>query len=460
MKVLLISHPNRYRQKPDFPPIGTAYLGAVAYENGYETLLIDGGLTNFSDIIIQAKDFSPQFIGVTCWTINRGMVWQLCLSLKKVLPNSFLAIGGPHATYLPEQIFVKTHASAIVIGEGEETFKELLIAVDQNKDMRHVNGIIFRGENDKLYRTETRQPIDNLDSISKPYYHGFKHFSLNNYSGFAALPRPTAAIITSRGCVFNCTYCGSVNFWGKRWRYRSATNVLDEIEILVRDLGAKSLYIFDDNFTVNKQRVIDICEGILERRLGIKWSCCSHVKMINSEILALMKKSGCVSIDFGVESGSDKILRNINKHQTRKDIEEAFTLVHSLGIKPRSYLMVGNMGEDESTINETIELIGHIKPWSSIGATILWLLPGTTVYNEAVKNGFMSEDYWLKSDDIPYNLQEYTYEELFRLRQRLMIGIAKNRGGISPLINYYLKNIFYKYPFLAFFRSLIPNKFR
>lgn len=459
MKILLISNPPERRQKPDFPPIGIAYLGAIANNLGHETMLIDAGLSSLTEIINEVKKFSPQIIGVTCWTIDRGMVWKLCSKLKEVT-KAYLVIGGPHATIYPEHIFKKTHTSAVIIGEGEETFKELLSAIEGNIDIKSVRGLVLRNDDGTLHFSGTRSLIENLDLIPRPYYAGFKNFTFSNYKGFPSLPHPTAPIISSRGCVFNCTYCGSVRFWGKRWRYRSAENILDEIEWLIKETGAKSIYFFDDNFTVKKERVIAVCEGIMNRGWNIKWSCCSHVKNVNLDLLNIMKKSGCVSIDFGVESGSDKILRKINKKQTREEIEKTFEQMHEVGIKPRAYLMVGNIGENDSTINETIEMIGKIKPWSSIGATILWLLPGTTEYNNAVKNGHITDDFWLNSDDIPYNLQEYSYKELFHLRKRLMLGIAKKKGGISSFCSYYIKNIYYKYPRLSVLRSLIPDKFR
>ncbi|MBE3143869.1 MAG: radical SAM protein [Planctomycetes bacterium] len=460
MKVVLISNPTSRRMKPDFPPIGIAYLGAVAYDRGYEVLLIDGGLTGLKDIGRQVKKFAPDFVGVTCWTINRGIVWELCAILQKIVPAAFLAVGGPHASFYPEHIFVKTHATAVVIGEGEETMCELLDTIKNGGDLAQVRGIAYRKKDGTVERTEPRPQVKQLDSIPFPYYAGFRDFSFQRYAGLAGLTRPTAAVITSRGCVFDCTYCGSVNFWGKKWRYRSAENVLDELQHLVKGMGARSIYIFDDNFPVNKQRTMNICRGIIDRKLNIQWACCSHVKMMNEELLDVMKESGCVSIDFGVESGSDIILKNINKKQNRGDIERTFTLVHKAGIKPRAYLMVGNKGETIDTIDATIEMAKIIKPHSSIGATILWLLPGTRVFSEARENGFIDDDYWLRSDDVPYNLQEYSYRELFGLRQRLMRGIAKGKGGIAPMVNFYLKSIYYRYPFLSRMRSLISDRLR
>jgi anaerobic magnesium-protoporphyrin IX monomethyl ester cyclase len=460
MKVIFISHPNKYYQKPDFPPIGTAYLGAAVRACGHEVLLIDGGLTDIDEIVRQVKEYAPDFIGVTCWTINRGTVWKLCEMLRKTVPDIFLAVGGSHASIYPEHIFIKTHATVVVVGEGEETICELLGAIEEGEDLSRVRGIVWRDKEGNIRRTEARAQIEKLDSVAFPYYDGFKDFGFHRYEGFAGLPRPTAAIITSRGCVFDCAYCGSVSFWGRKWRYRSATNVLDEIQQLVKNEGVRSIYIFDDNFPVHKKRAMEICQGIIERKLDIQWACCSHVKMINEELLGAMKESGCVSIDFGVESGSDIILRNINKNQTCEDIKKAFVLVHKYGIKPRAYLMVGNQGETNDTIKETIALAKIIKPHSSVGATLLWLLPGTRVFSDARERGFIDDNYWLNSEDVPYNLQEHTYEELLALRQKLMRGIAETKGGFVPMISYYLKSIYYKYPFLSHVRSLIPDWLR
>lgn len=421
---------------------------------------MDGGLASVAQIAEDAKAFNPDFVGVTCWSINRETVWNLCAALHGVAPGAFLVLGGPHASIFPEHVFKKTHASAVVIGEGEKTFKELLHALESGGDLKGVKGLAIRDSDGLCCYTGNRDRIDDLDSIPLPYYEGFKNFRFNKYAGFPTLPRPTAPIISSRGCVFNCSYCSSVRFWGNCWKYRSAENILQEIEWLIDKMGARSIYFFDDNFPVRKERVISICEGIKTKRWNISWACCSHVRMINKELLTIMKDSGCKTIDFGVESGSDKILKNINKKQTCRDIEKTFAIAHEVGINPRAYLMVGNMGETEATIDETIEMVGKINPRSSIGATILWLLPGTAVYDEAVKKGHITDSYWLDYEGIPYNLQEYSFDDLYKLRERLMRGIAKKKGGILPLIGCCLKCTYYKYPFFRVLRSLIPDVFK
>ncbi len=460
MKVVLISHPDKIHQKADFPPIGIAYLGAAAKSIGFEPLLIDGGMTPVTEILDLIRSYEPDLIGVTCWTINRETVWELCSKLKETRPEAFLVLGGSHSSLFPAHVFAKTHASAVVIGEGEETFKELLQTLASKGDLNKVNGLALKRPDGTVYLTEKRQRIANLDTVPLPYYQGFKNFDFNDYLGFPALPGPVAPIISSRGCVFDCSYCSSVSFWGNTWRGRSAENILDEIEWLLKEMGARSIYFFDDNFPVKKERVIEVCEGIKKRNLNFLWACCSHVKLVNRELLQKMRDCGCVSIDFGVESGSNKILHNINKKQTRDDIEKAFSAAHAAGISPRAYLMVGNKGETAETIDETIDLIGKIKPRSSIGAQILLLLPGTDEYRTAVQNKFLTDDYWLKNDTVPYNLQEYNLKDLTKFRIRLMRGIAKKKGSLVAMIGFYLKVIFYRFPKLAVLRSYVPNLFK
>src|SRR3989304_4097139 len=224
MRVLFISHPNKYKERPDFPPIGLAYIGAIAKRDGHEVLLIDAGLFSIKKILRQAKEFLPEFIGVACWTINREIAWRLINLLSESMPNAFLCVGGQHPSYYPEHIFLKTNANAVVIGEGEDTISELLKAFKNGSGLSEVRGIMFKKKDGTLVLTASRPPIEQLDLIPFPYYEGFRNFTFNEYTGIggADLPRPTAAVITSRGCVFDCTYCSSVSFWSKKWRYRSA----------------------------------------------------------------------------------------------------------------------------------------------------------------------------------------------------------------------------------------------
>ena len=166
-----------------------------------------------------------------------------------------------------------------------------------------------------------------------------------------------------------------------------------------------------------------------------------------------MKKSGCYRIDYGVESGSPKILRNIRKAQTVERIEEAFRLTHETNIKPRAYLMVGNPGEDEITIDETVELMRKIKPYDAPSGQILWVLPDTEIYELAKSKGLISDEYWLNHNSMVYYTGEHDIEKLKMFRNQLMKGMAKNKRNLKSYAEYMIRKAYYKYPFLQKLRK-------
>jgi radical SAM superfamily enzyme YgiQ (UPF0313 family) len=438
-----------------------AYLGAVAKQAGHTVKIIDGGLNSVREIVPKALSFAPDFVGITCWTITRGTVWDLCDQIRRVLPRALLVLGGSHPTYCPKDALQRSGATALVIGEGEKTFEELLKAIESGSDLQTVAGLALPEPKGSVMLTARRDGLKNLDEYPLPDYELIEDFDLSKYAGLPNIIGPTSVIISSRGCVYDCTFCGSVEFWGRKWVYRSAQNVLDEIERHITKLGAKSIFFYDDNLPVRKERMREICRGIIQKGWGIQWACCSHVNMVDFELLKLMRESGCVRIDFGVESGSDKILANVKKKQKRADIIQTFNDAHRAGILPRAFLMVGNQGENEGTIDETISLIKEIQPHASIGSTIVWLLPGTQDYNHAIATGHLSANYWeLNRDAIPYNLQEHSLEKLQQLRDRLMWGIARSKGGVIPIASYLMRRVWYRNQWLARFRHLIPARLR
>jgi radical SAM superfamily enzyme YgiQ (UPF0313 family) len=161
-----------------------------------------------------------------------------------------------------------------------------------------------------------------------------------------------------------------------------------------------------------------------------------------------MKRSGCFRIDFGIESGSPEVLKNINKSQTVNQIEQAFRLVHAAGIKPRAYLLVGCPGETEKTIDETVALMRNIRPYYSRSAEILIVFPGTMLCETAKEKGLITDDYWLKSDDTLRYTCEHTDEELRNLKDRLMKGMAENEGTLKAKMEYWARKIYYRHGLL------------
>lgn len=447
--VLLINPPREIPQKADFPPMGLAYIAGPLRREGVKVSLLDASAFSWKLLGRAIKEKNPDIVGIPCWTVERRQSFNTAKLVKGMNPHAKIIFGGHHATAFPEYMFKQGHADAVVLGEGEGTTSELVEAFLRKSELSEIKGIVYQ-INSEVFINEHKEFIKDLDDIPFPDY---EDFNLSNYLGLPEIKGNAAAIITSRGCPYKCTFCSASKFWDRKWRYRSAVNVLDEIEWLFRKHSVKAFMFFDDNFSVRKERAIEICEGILERGMNITWVACSHVNQVDKELLSWMKRAGCYRIDYGIESGSPEILRNIRKGQTVEQIEEAFRLTHQAGIMPRAYLMVGNPGENEKTIQQTVELIEKIKPYGSTSGQILWLLPDTEVYELARSQGIVSDEFWLENDSMVYYTGENSERELKALRSQLMRGVARNEGGFKSYGGYFVREVYYKYPILQKLRK-------
>ncbi|MFQ5822035.1 MAG: B12-binding domain-containing radical SAM protein [Candidatus Heimdallarchaeota archaeon] len=445
--------PREILQCADFPPVGLAYISAMLKENGIRTQTLDACAFSWKKLAKTIKDKNPLIVGIPCWTVERGQSFKLTKLVKKILPTTKIIIGGHHATAFPEHMFKLAYADAVAIGEGEITTVELAKAILNGGNPGEIRGIAYQ-QDEKVIITQPRDFIADLDVIPFPDY---DDFDLDKYLGLPEVRARAAAVTTSRGCPYRCIFCSASKFWNRKWRARSAENVVDEIEWLYTDHKVRAFMFFDDNFTVSKERAIQICRRILERGLHISWVACSHVNQVDEELLGWMKEAGCYRIDYGVESGSPKVLRNIKKGQTTEQIEKAFRLTHKAGIKPRAYLMVGNPGEDEVTIEETVALMRKIKPLNARSGQILWVLPDTEIYELARSNGLISDEYWLRNDSMVYYTAEHNVEELVFLREKMMKGLAKNKGNLNAYAKYLIREVYYKYPILQKLRKWRGN---
>jgi radical SAM superfamily enzyme YgiQ (UPF0313 family) len=444
MDVLLINPPREVPQKADFPPVGLAYISALLKKNGISSSVVDAVACSRKELarIIESK--KPAIVGITCWTMERGEAFKTAEQVRQLRPAARIIVGGHHATAFPENMFPQMHADAVVIGEGEETTLELVRALLGGTSLASVNGIAWL-DNGVVRVNQPRPFALDLDALPYPDY---SDLDLHGYLGIPDAKGIAASIMTSRGCPHQCVFCSAGSFWKRKWRARTAENVLGEIEWLYRERGVRNFSFFDDNFTVRKSRAIEICKGILDRKLSINWVASSHVTHVEEEVLYWMKKSGCFRIDFGVESGSPAVLRNIQKGQTVEQIEKAFALVHAAGIKPRAYLLVGSPGETEETIDETIALMKKIRPYYSRTATITLVFPGTGLYDQAKRCGLLDDGFWLKSNDTLCYTCEHPQEELDRLKERLMRGLALNDNTFMARLEFIARRIYYRYPAL------------
>jgi radical SAM superfamily enzyme YgiQ (UPF0313 family) len=449
MDVLLIAPPRQVPQRADFPPVGLAYIAAFLKREGVDAHVLDASAFPWTQLTKILKEKSPSIVGITCWTQERGQSFRMARLVRDVLPHAKVIFGGHHASALPRQIFARFSADAVVIGEGEQTMLELVRAMLDRKDLETVKGIGYRRD-DAVVITEPREFTADLDKFPYPSY---SDFDLDDYLGIPDLEGKAASLMTSRGCPYQCVFCSAGSFWKRRWRPRSPENVLGELSFLYHEHNVRNFSFFDDNFMVKKERAIDICKGIIARKLDIRWVASSHVAHIDEDLLEWMRKSGCFRIDFGIESGSPKVLHHMKKGQTVAQIERTFGLVHASGIHPRAYLIVGCPGETKETIDETLSLMKKIRPYDSRTAEIILVFPGTQLYESALTQGMMTEDDWARTDETPHYTCEHTFEELKVLKDRLMKGMARNKGTALAAFEYLARKAYYRYPSLQKLRK-------
>jgi len=266
---------------------------------------------------------------------------------------------------------------------------ELVDAISQGslQQIPQIKGIVFR-DGLKIVRTPPREYIEDLDTLPFPARHLFP--PLSKYTRFYYKSSPLATIITSRGCPYQCTFCDRTVF-GNRVRIRSIENVLDEIEMLVRDCGVREVNIVDDLFTMTPRRVEEFCHGLLSRKLKISWACFSRVDSVTPDILKTMKEAGCWMLGYGIESGNQRILDKIKKNVTLETIEKAVKWTRKMNIRTVGFFIFGLPGEDETSIRNTLRFANKLL-LDRAAFSILLPLPGSELYKTTLTKGGIVQD--------------------------------------------------------------------
>jgi len=450
MKVLLIDIPlddvnNGFavvHKEIMFPSLGLYYLKEYAQNQLAEIEIKVLNLSNlkFSAAVDKVCAENPTVIGVTVYTDRRKLAFDFINAIKIRKPEVIAIVGGPHATALPRQILEHySFIDYIVVGEGEITFAELLNSLKTGCcAVQEINGLAFRKDG-KVIITQPRALVMNLDELGYPRFENacalpadmikFTHYDGRfEFHGRKISELKTMSVITSRGCPFQCVYCSTTAFWGRKVRYRSPANVVEEIEYLRSKHNIEFINFVDDAFTIDKSRCIEICNLLISKKLGICWICETNVKTIDNEMLALMKKAGCFAINYGVESGAPAVLKNIKKNITESEIVNAIKLARKNDIIPDIFLMVGNPGENSSTITETLKILRKSRP-SSGGWGILTVFPATELYYNCVKTGYINDEYWLTDYSSPFYIKEHSYLQLRIFLSRLRgFFLVKNKN--------------------------------
>jgi radical SAM superfamily enzyme YgiQ (UPF0313 family) len=435
MKVLLLTPPAPRLRDPataqenllppkTWVPLGIAYLASALRADGVETTYRDLHDASWPDVVVLLRKEQPDVVGISCFTLGRTNAQQLASLARQELPDAHIVMGGPHATFFPRHMLANPSVDSVVLGEGEETIVELVRHLEAGRPLDVIPGMALRTRNG-MAMTKPRRRTTDLDHLAFPAYDAF---DLDQYKS-PEIPGEYQTltgthILTSRGCPFHCGFCSVNRFFEGRWARRSPENVADEIERLIDDQGVRHLYFSDDLFTMDRKRVLGLCREILDRKLLFAWMAETRVDLVDSEMLALMRRAGCYRIYYGVESGSPRILKAANKGFTVEQVRRAFSLTHQAGMEPCCFLMVGNPGETAETIDETVKLIREIRPANRPVLGINTLLPAAPQYEHAKELGLISDDYWLKDSPPPPYTADHDVDDLIYLQMRLTRGIA------------------------------------
>ena len=375
------------------PPLGIAYIASVLEREGASVRIIDAPIMGLRhrDIVKIVERDKPLLVGATCTTPSYYSAAQVLRGVKSVDEDITTVIGGPHVSFTPvETLRENPQIDYVVIGEGENTALELYKCMSEGGEAKDIPGIAYRrGKRVKL--TQPRPLIRELDSLPFPAWH------LLPMDRYRALGMREFPIFTSRGCPYRCIFCVSSLLMGKKYRFRSAKNVVDEMEVLVKKYRIKNIAVLDDTFMLIKRRAKEIAREILERGLEVWWGASSRVDIVDYETLREMRRAGCTAIYVGVESGDPRVLRWYRKGITPAQAVKAVETARRAGVGVLASFILGAPIETVDSILNTIRFAVKLNP-DYAQFTILTPFPGTWLYQYALKHHMLLTRDWSKYD--------------------------------------------------------------
>ena len=405
------------------PSLGLCYLAAVTRDKGFKVEIIDAVALGMGceelakEILIRA----PKYVGISSVTISIYYAATLARLIKEKNKNIKIIVGGAHITAVPNETMEKFSEFDIgVLGEGEITIVELLKALEEDRNLDNIPGIIFRS-NGKLKITPKRDFIKDLDILPMPAWDLLPDMSHYFPPAWSLNESNAGLLITSRGCAARCIYCDRSAF-GHTCRAHSAEYVLKMIGHLYHKYNIRYFRINDDNFILFKKRLQEICQRIIKDGPKITWSCFARADGVDLEMLKLMKRAGCWQISYGVETASQEIHDLEKKNITVERIEQAIRWTHEAGIKTIAFCMIGHPLETPRTIRETVNFVKRLRV-DDFKMMFLVPFPGTELYANAEKYGTLERD-WNKMNAytgpcfIPNGI---TKDELIEYRDKAFI---------------------------------------
>jgi radical SAM superfamily enzyme YgiQ (UPF0313 family) len=400
------------------PPLNLCYLAAILEKNGIEVEIIDSEAEELDkdETVKRILSITPKIVGFSCTTPMISSVKYCAEKIKEENKDIKIVLGGPHITVVWKDVIKLHYVDFCIRGEGEYPLLELVQAILKKSDTKHIANIADKENNNAL-----RPLIENLDDLPIPARHllksiqKYKHATISKKTGYFQ------TIISSRGCPMMCIFCSANVTFGRKVRYRDPIKVVDEIQECVDKYKSQSIGFLDDTLTLNKQHITKICDEIIKRGLNekIEWFCQARVDTVTKEMLDLMKKAGCYSIHYGIESGSQRILNILKKGFTLEQVERAIKLTKEAGIHVHGYFVLGSPTETKDEIEKTIKWSKYLNP-DTAQFTLLTPFPGTESYETYLTEHPNSKPFeefkWY--ENVFFDSKELPKEEILRLRKK------------------------------------------
>lgn len=422
MKIALVHCKINY---DNMEPFGILLLGTILKNEGHDVLILDIFPGDSSLYLNQLQKFHPEIIGYSIETPAYKRISDINNKIKKLLPNAKRCAGGVHPTAMPEQTLRDLLLDFVLFGEADISFPQVVERIKNGQDYSKLPGLAYL-KNNKFIKNSPAPVLNNLDELpildrSLISYQKFYLSAPGNIRGL--FNDRCSEMMTSRGCPFDCTFCGSNVIFGKKIRRRSVNHVIKEINYLQETFDVKTIYFVDDTFTIQPSWVKEFCERLICDKIKLKWCCQSRADTLKPGLLKLMKISGCVQIDVGVESGSPKVLQALRKGETVEMLETAVNNIKRAGLRALCSFVIGAPEETDDDIQKTISFIKRTKPSMSQYFT-LSPYPGSPLWDQALSNGWLDnvsfDDSWsLKSSSTSHMQINFTPEELIQKRAEM-----------------------------------------
>lgn len=382
------------------PPISILYAAGVARQvEGWETELIDIHATDLDDDALARELVSrkPDLVGITSTTFTYLDSLAAARVVKKALPACAVLFGGVQPFVFPRETLAQAEVDMVLSGEAEQSLPRLLAGWrDGGFDSIRagaVPGVLVKGDSDPAF--EPAPIVLDLDGAPMP---AWDLAPLTRYTSLITDRAPVNIMITSRGCPYHCGYC-ALSPTGKKWRAHSAKRVVEEMKTC-RALGSRYLLFYDESFTVNKRRVLDICERIRREGIDIPWMARATPEMADGSVLRAMREAGCDLVTFGVESGSPEILDRLGRRQDLEQVRETFREAQRTGLRTIAYFMLGNPGETKRHITESLRVATRLNP-DLVHAALYTPYPSSRLYLESLEGKGADADYWRRFAEKP-----------------------------------------------------------